>query len=551
MRLKTTSDIKYLIMRKHSKAYLPINLCRAHFCTMLIFISFFTKVYSQNVADKNQRPNILLIVFDDASFDHFSANGSNWVKTPGFDRVASEGILFKNFYTPNAKCAPSRSVILTGLYPWQLKEGANHIGYFPQAIKVITEALQQNGYSTGYTGKPWGPGLALSPNGKTRPLNGKPYLQKTTIPPTQDISRNDYKANFADFLDETKKDEPWFFWCGAWEPHRPYQFDSGRKVAGKSLSEVDRVPSYLPNSGVVKADLLDYALEIEYFDQQIVQMLNELERRKLLDNTLVIITSDNGMPFPRAKGNSYEISNHIPMVLMWTKGISKKGTTVSNYFSTVDLVPTLLDVSKTNFTSAGMQKPAGKSLSHLFENPQHGNSKDKGVLFFGRERNDFGRPDNQGYPSRSVMKDGFLYIYNFKNDRYPSGNPLTGYLDTDGSPSKTAILNQRKQQADSVFWKLSFGLRPTEELYDLNRDKDCMHNLAGAKKFQKFKANLNQQLFEKLKEQQDPSVLGQGDVFYNYPFMNPDFENFYERIKSKEIAEPWKKTPWVSPTDFE
>ncbi len=522
-----------------------------YFCATLIFMIFFTKVYSQSITKNNPRPNILLIVFDDASFDHFSADGSKWVKTPGFDRVAKNGILFKNFYTPNAKCAPSRSVILTGLYPWQLKEGANHIGYFPQDIKVVTEALQQNGYSTAYTGKPWGPGLAILPDGKTRSLNGKPYLQKTTIPPTQDISRNDYKANFVDFLDETKKGEPWFFWCGAWEPHRPYQFDSGRKVAGKNIDEIDRVPSYLPNSEAVKADLLDYALEIEYFDQQIVQMLNDLERRKLLDNTLVIITSDNGMPFPRAKGNSYEISNHIPMALMWPKGISKKGVTVSNYFSTVDLVPTLLEVSKTNYTTSGMLKPSGKSLTPVFCNTKLGNSKDKGVLFFGRERNDFGRPNNEGYPSRSIMKDGFLYIYNFKTDRYPSGDPLTGYLDTDGSPSKTAILNQRKQQADSALWKLSFGLRPTEELYNIKTDKDCMYNLAGSKKLQKLKGNLKQQLFKKLKEQQDPRISGKGGVFDNYPFMNPDFENFYERVKSKEINEPWKKTPWVNPTDFE
>ncbi len=530
---------------------LNANLCKTYLCTTLIFICFFTSAYAQKIKKDNPRPNILLIVFDDASFDHFSANGSKWVKTPGFDRVAKEGILFKNFYTPNAKCAPSRSVILTGLYPWALKEGANHIGYFPQDIKVVTEALQQNGYSTAYTGKPWGPGLALLPNGETRLLNGKPYLQKTTIPPTQDISRNDYKANFADFLDETKKDEPWFFWCGAWEPHRPYQFDSGRKVAGKSLNEINRVPAYLPNTDSVKADLLDYALEIEYFDQQIVQMLNDLERRNLLDNTLVVITSDNGMPFPRAKGNSYEISNHIPMALMWPKGISKKRVSVSNYFSTVDLVPTLLDASKTSYTTAGMLKPAGKSLTPVFCNPKRGNSKDKGVLFFGRERNDFGRPNNEGYPSRSIMKDGFLYIYNFKTDRYPSGDPLTGYLDTDGSPSKTAILNQQKQQADSVLWELSFGLRPTEELYNINTDKDCVHNLASSKKLQTTKADLKQQLFSKLKEQQDPRVLGRGDVFDNYPFMNPDFENFYERVKSKEITEPWKKTPWVNPTDFE
>ena len=525
--------------------------CGLSLSIVLIMVSFFTNCFAAKKLTPKARPNILLIVFDDASFDHFSANGSKWVKTPGFDRVAKQGILFKNFYTPNAKCAPSRAVMLTGLYPWQLKEGANHIGYFPSDISVITEALQKNGYSTGFTGKPWGPGLALKADGKTRDLNGKAYQQKTLFPPTQEISRNDYKANFVDFLNENGNDKPWFFWCGAWEPHRPYQFDSGRKVAGKVFSEINKVPAYLPNTDAVKADLLDYALEIEYFDQQILQMLNTLESRNLLENTLIIITSDNGMPFPRAKGNSYEISNHIPMALMWPKGILKRGITVSNYFSTVDLVPTLLEVSHTNYLSAGMQKPAGKSLAPLFNESKNGNSKDKGVLFFGRERNDFGRPNNQGYPSRSIMKNGFLYIYNFKNNLYPAGDPLTGYLEVDGSPSKTEILNQRKFQTDSALWKLSFDKRPQEELYNVNIDVDCMNNLATLKKYQTLKANLKQQLFKKLAQQKDPRVFGEGDIFDQYPFMNYSFWNFYERLQNREIIEPWKQTTWVNQSDYE
>lgn len=513
-----------------------------------MFFNFYGSVNAQVVTD-NSRPNILLIVFDDASFDHFSANGSKWVKTPGFDKVAKQGILFKNFYTPNAKCAPSRSVMLSGLYPWQLKEGANHIGFFPSDIPVITEALQQNGYLTAFTGKPWGPGVALNKDGSARSLTGKAYQQKSTTPPTQDISRNDYHENFTDFLDDNSDKKPWFFWCGAWEPHRPYQFDSGRKVAGKTLSEINRVPAYLPNTDSVKADLLDYALEIEYFDQQILKMLNTLESKKLLENTLVIITSDNGMPFPRAKGYSYDISNHIPMALMWPKGISKSGVKVSNYFSTVDLVPTILEVSKTNYQAVGMLKPVGKSIVSVFNNPKKG--KEKGVLYFGRERNDFGRPNNQGYPSRSIMKDGFLYIYNFKNHLYPAGDPQTGYLDVDGSPSKTEILNLRKHKADSTYWKLSFGLQPQEELYQLTTDRDCMCNLANAKKYQALGANLKDQLFKKLAEQQDPRLTAKGDIFDQYPFMTSDFWNFYERVLNQKINEPWKQTPWVNPTDFE
>ena len=99
------------------------------------------------------RPNILFIIADDASYQHFSAYGCRWVNTPGFDRVAREGILFENCYTPNAKSAPSRACVITGLYSWQLREAGNHISIFPPEIKVVTDALQENGYDVAFTGK--------------------------------------------------------------------------------------------------------------------------------------------------------------------------------------------------------------------------------------------------------------------------------------------------------------------------------------------------------------------------------------------------------------
>jgi arylsulfatase A-like enzyme len=232
-------------------------------------------------------------------------------------------------------------------------------------------------------------------------------------------------------------------------------------------------------------------------------MINDLEKRGLLQNTIIIITSDNGMPFPRSKGFSFEISNHMPMAVMWKNGIKVPGTTVSNYYSTLDIAATLLDVSQTSQQRSGMAPLSGRSLRDVFKNPQKGNSPTaEGVLYFGRERNDFGRPENQGYPSRSVMKDGFLYIVNLKSDRYPAGNPETGYLDTDGSPSKTVILNLRRTGKDKRYWRESFGLRPEEE-------------------------------------------------FDRYPFMTADYWNFWERVRRKEIKDPASKTGWVEPGDYE
>ena len=107
-----------------------------------------------------ERPNILFAIADDWSFGHAGAYGCEWIKTPAFDRVAREGILFNRAYTPNAKCAPSRAIILTGRNSWQLEEAANHQNIFPAKFKGWMEVLTENGYSTGFTGKGWGPGIA-------------------------------------------------------------------------------------------------------------------------------------------------------------------------------------------------------------------------------------------------------------------------------------------------------------------------------------------------------------------------------------------------------
>ena len=92
------------------------------------------------------RPNILIAIADDQSFPFAGAYGCDWVHTPAFDRVASEGILFTNCYTPNAKSAPSRACLLTGRYSWQLEEAGNHIGYWPETkYPTFCEVLSRNG----------------------------------------------------------------------------------------------------------------------------------------------------------------------------------------------------------------------------------------------------------------------------------------------------------------------------------------------------------------------------------------------------------------------
>ncbi|MGN0188232.1 MAG: sulfatase-like hydrolase/transferase, partial [Candidatus Cryptobacteroides sp.] len=247
------------------------------------------------VSSYGTRPNFLICVADDATFEHWGAMGCSWVSTPAFDSVASRGILYTNCYTPNAKSAPSRACLLTGRYSWQLGEAANHICNFPPEEKVFTEALEENGYLVGYTCKGWAPGNPGMKDGKPRLLTGRPYNSRTLDNrPTGGINKNDYSANFKDFLDDVPEGGQWCFWFGCKEPHRNYDYGSGVAKGGKSTDMIDKVPPFWPDCEQVRNDMLDYAYEIEHFDMHLGRMLSLLEERGLLDGTVVIVTADNG-----------------------------------------------------------------------------------------------------------------------------------------------------------------------------------------------------------------------------------------------------------------
>ena len=446
------------------------------------------------------------------------AYGTNWVRTPSFDRVAREGVLFWNAYTPNAKCAPSRAAILTGRNSWQLKAAANHMAFFPLEFKTYPEALSENGYFVGMTAKGWSPGIATDAEGNPRNLVGARYDEHESDPPTTKIRTIDYAANFADFLDEAPTETPWAFWYGSFEPHRAYEFQSGERLGGKQPGDIEAVPPFFPDSDTVRHDMLDYAFEIEHFDDHLGRMLHHLEERGLLSNTLVIVTSDNGMPFPRAKAQEYEISNHLPLAMMWQDGIPHPGRSVRDFVSFVDLAPTILDAAGIEWASSGMQPTAGKSLVPLLRSAQDGQiDPARDHVLIGKERHDIGRPDDAGYPIRGIVQGNLLYLRNFEPDRWPAGNPETGYLAVDASPTKTEILRLRRSGKDRRFWDMAFGKRGPEELYNIEEDPGCIQNLADDLEYAPAKERLADLLAARLGEQEDPRMAGEGDVFDAYP----------------------------------
>ncbi|MEK3885147.1 sulfatase [Paenibacillus sp. PL2-23] len=455
------------------------------------------------------RPNILFVIADDAS--HMGAYGHDFVSTPAFDRVAKEGVLFQNAFTTNPKCAPSRASILAGMHTWQMEEACNHFGKFPSKFACYPDLLEEQGYHIGYTGKGWSPGDWKSGGRKRNPA-GPAYNEKKLVPPTTGISTIDYVANFHDFLDDRAGTEPFCFWFGCLEPHRHYEQGSGLR-AGKRLEDI-KLPAYYPDDDTIRSDWLDYALEVEWFDTQLGRMLDLLEERGELDRTLIVVTSDNGMPFPRVKGQMYEQDFRLPMAICWREKVPGNRR-VQDLVSFMDLAPTFLE-------AGGVTPPSqmsGNSLMSLLISDKEGQVDPSRVrAFMGKERHDLGTEGDVAYPVRCIRTPDYLYVRNFKPELWPAGNPETGYPNVDSSPTKTLLLKQH-EEGDDEYYLLSFGKRPAEELFDIVADPECMVNLADVEAYQSLKESLWEELRDKLEQTGDPRIMGQGDIFDGYEYV--------------------------------
>ncbi len=505
------------------------------------------KCRAEKISKLPQKPNILFCIADDQSFPHAGAYGCGWVKTPAFDRVAKHGVLFTNAYTPNAKCAPSRSSIITGRNSWQLEEAGNHVSYFPDKYKSFFEVLKERtDYVVGFTGKGVAP-VTVSPG---RELTGQAWDSDKMVPPATGMNKNDYATNFKNFLDHKPGGKPFCFWYGSTEPHRPYEEASGIKKGNKSPDQIPTVPKFWPDDATVRSDMLDYAFEIEYFDQHLQRMIELLEARGELENTIIVVTSDNGMPFPRSKGTEYELSNHMPLAMMWPAGIANPGRKITDYISFIDFAPTFLELAGVKDpVAAGMQPLQGKSLTSILRSRKDGRVEPgRNYVLLGQERHDVGRPGDVGYPVRSVLSEGMLYIRNFEPDRWPMCDPETGYLNTDGSPTKSHILEMNRTGENNYFWQLCFGKRGSEEMYDVRKDPDCLDNLITKPEFSLLAGKLKQQLSDQLTAQGDPRMFGNGKIFDAYPYAGPE-KDFYNRYMRGEIKA--NNANWVNPTDFE
>lgn len=476
----------------------------------------------------SSRPNILFVISDDQSYPHASAYGCTMVSTPGFDLVAAHGALFSNFYVTSPGCSPSRAGMLTGLYPWQLEEAGTHAGLFPAKYITFPDLMKNVGYHIGYTGKGWAPGDWKESG---RPYNpaGPEYNGHKSDPPYSGISKSDYTANFKQFLKERKRGQPFCFWIGIHEPHRDFEEGSWKKEGYRP--EQASVPGFLPPAEVIKGDLLDYAVEIEWFDSHLLNCINELKRIGEFDNTIIIVTSDNGMSFPHAKANCYDAGIHVPLAVCWGDKI-RPGQIVDALVSAVDLAPTLTDAAKI----ATDIKFGGQSFLPLING--HSVQYVSEAVFAGRERHSFSRYDNKGYPVRAMRRKNYLLVHNFHPERRPAGDPQelkndgTGgpqhgaYYDIDTAPSKTYLTEFRDFPEIAPYFNAAVSIRPEYELFDLKNDADCMNNVAEDPSYADVRLIMQEMLDRKLIETGDPRTGEYPDIWESYPRLEGETRTF-------------------------
>lgn len=487
-----------------------------------------------------RRPNILIAISDDQSFPHTSFAGCRFVNTPGFDRIATEGVYFTNCIAGSPGCAPSRSSLVTGRYHWQNEQSGQHASSWLNKYVPYIDLLDAAGYHSGFTGKGVGPfqykrseadSLWRKDNAAGKPFNRFQYTKgETTDERTAEgIVGNNYFANFVDFLRQRQTGQPFYFWYGSSEPHRDYEKDSWKRN-GKNLDMVD-VPGFYPDSEEISGDMLDYAVEIEWFDLHLTRMLNYLDSLGELDNTIVIVTSDNGMPFPRAKANCFDFGIHVPLAVRYPK-VFAGNRIVNDPVSFVDIAPTLLELTGT--LPDGMMPMSGRSFVNILKSKKSGIvDETRKYVFAGRERHSSSRWNNLGYPQRAIRSVNHLLIWNIKPERWPAGAPQRlkpgsdtelfpmfgidekgihhsewAFTDVDAAPAKSFLIENHNNEAISRYFDLSFGKRPEFELYDIVSDPYCLDNLYGVRDYLQVSQEMISVLMNELEKSADPRVVG-------------------------------------------
>ena len=262
--------------------------------------------------------------------------------------------------------------------------------------------------------------------------------------------------------------------------------------------------------------MLDYYAEVKRFDQLVENAIQLLEQNGLLENTLIIVTSDNGMPFPRAKANLYDTGTRVPLVMRWGRGLPRDRR-YRQLVSLVSMAPTILEATK---VPKPKQMP-GKSLLPLLTQIQSTHPYE--AVYSERERHANIRKNNLGYPGRAIRTAQYLYIQNLEPDRWPAGDPDVliapgPFGDIDNGSTKQQLVEGRENAAMQQLVHWSLEKRPAEELYDIRKDSLQLRNVANDPSYAAAKKQLQSQLLEWRKQTADPYLAGKGYLFDQYEY---------------------------------
>ncbi len=504
-----------------------------------------------------KQPNILFAFADDwgkyASCYADIPGSEAWhnnVQTPHIDRIANEGILFNRAYVNAPSCTPCRSALLSGQYFYRTGQGAILQGaVWDENIPTYPLMLEKNGYHIGYTYKVWGPGTPKDVGyggERTRYQKAgirfnnfsqnvtKMVTEGKTIEEAKTVLYNEVRKNFQAFLNANEGGKPFCYWFGPTNTHRKWTMGSGEKLWGINPDELKgKIPPFLPDVDTVREDFADYLGEVMAFDAGLGVLLEMLEERGELDNTLIVVSGDHGIPgFTNGKCNLYDFGTNVALMARWPKVIKGKRV-VDDFVNLMDLAPTFLD-------AGGVEIPevmTGKSLLSLFQSPKNGQVEpDRNFVITGRERHVAKvREGNLPYPQRALRTDDFLYIMNFEPERWPMGNEgelygenppdfdelanntFCAFGDYDASPTKAWIIENRNPETE-IYYQFAFGKRPKEELYAIKTDPFQIKNLADDPEYAVLKKQLNEQLMAELKATGDPRVTGDGKTFEQMPY---------------------------------
>jgi N-sulfoglucosamine sulfohydrolase len=502
------------------------------------------------------RPNIVFFFADDWGRDascYASAAApsiSDVVKTPNIDRIAREGVRFTHAFYDSPQCTPSRAAIVSGCYFWRCGSDAflaggdwrGHQNPFKE-LPRFPNLLADSGYATAKAFKT----LSFIPTLKSASVEGiKTYLRyglyvsDGKTPADQEGRRQDVITQTRDsirrVLADCPKGTPFFFVFGPINTHRPYAPGSGQALWNINPDALKgKVPGYLPDVAEIRTDLADYLGEVQALDIMVGIFNDELEKAGLSDNTILALAGDNGAPgFTHGKTQLYDLGSAAPLIIRWPARV-RGGRTLDDFVSLKDLAPTFLQ-------AAGVAAPAimdARSLLPLLTSEKGGSiDPTRDAAIFGRERHYItSRPGNLPYPSRAIRTRDFLYIRNFKPDRWPFGDPFgisanlqqtakisedydlmatAPFRDMDASLTKSWLIAHSNEEAGGKFYQLAFAKRPAEELYDLRGDPQQLTNVAGVSAYQPVRENLSARLMKVLKETHDPRLE---DSFDHPPYI--------------------------------